>query len=49
MKPRTIWIMLSIGVTHGWSIYQLNVYNAFLNKFLDTNMFMTWPISFFYP
>jgi hypothetical protein len=40
MKPCTIQIVLCIGITHGWWVYKLDVYNDFLNVFLDIDMFM---------
>jgi hypothetical protein len=31
LKPTTIWLVLTIVVSKGWKIRQLDVHNAFLN------------------
>lgn len=40
VKPTTICIILSLAVSHGWMIKQLDVSNAFLHSDLDDEIFM---------
>lgn len=40
VKPCTVKIILSLTVTHHWSIRQLDVNKAFLNGVLTENVFM---------
>ncbi|MCI27024.1 retrovirus-related Pol polyprotein from transposon TNT 1-94, partial [Trifolium medium] len=46
VKPVTIRIILTIAITHHWSIQQLDVNNAFLNGILDEEVYMTQPQGF---
>lgn len=43
VKPATIRAILSIAVTKGWSLRQVDVNNAFLNGDLTNEMFMQQP------
>ncbi|KAG8500663.1 hypothetical protein CXB51_002624 [Gossypium anomalum] len=43
IKPATIRIILSIAVTKGWSLRQVDVNNAFLNGDLTDEVFMQQP------
>jgi histone deacetylase 1/2 len=43
VKPATIRLILTIAITHKWSIQQLDVNNAFLNGILDEEVYMAQP------
>ncbi|KAA3481454.1 Retrovirus-related Pol polyprotein from transposon TNT 1-94 [Gossypium australe] len=43
IKPATIQVILSIAVSKGWLLRQVDVNNAFLNGNLDTEVFMHQP------
>ena len=49
IKPRTIRLVLTIGVTYGWHIHQLDVRNAFLNGILQEEVYMAQPPGFVDP
>jgi histone deacetylase 1/2 len=46
VKPVTIRLILTIAITHKWSIQQLDVNNAFLNGILDEEVYMAQPQGF---
>lgn len=45
-KPLTIRIVLSIAVSNGWDLQQLDVSNAFLHGILQEDVFMLQPPRF---
>lgn len=49
VKITTVRIILSIALSLGWSIHQLDVSNAFLHGFLDETVFMEQPLGFLHP
>ena len=46
MKPTTIRIVLTIALSRGWSVRQLDINNAFLNGILQEEVFMSQPQGF---
>ncbi|GKV48270.1 hypothetical protein SLEP1_g55092 [Rubroshorea leprosula] len=49
IKPTTIRAILSIAVSKGWKIHQLDINNAFLHEKLDEQLFMQQPAGFIDP
>jgi hypothetical protein len=49
VKQASIRIVLSIAVSHGWSIHQLDVKNAFLHGHLDETVYCQQPSGFVDP
>lgn len=43
IKPTTVRLMLSFAVTNGWSLRQLDINNAFLQGFLEDDVYMSQP------
>lgn len=43
IKPVTMRIILTLALTRKWDLLQLDVNNAFLNGFLDEEVYMTQP------
>ena len=46
VKPATIRTVLSIAISHSWSIHQLDVKNSFLHGSLNETVYMHQPIGF---
>ena len=46
VKPATICIVLSMALSYGWHIHQLDVKNAFLHGKIDQDIFMVQPQGF---
>jgi len=49
IKPTMIRLVLTIVVTYGWQIHQLNVRNTFLNGILQEEVYMAHPPGFVDP
>ena len=49
VKPTTIRTVLSIVISFGWTICQLDIQNAFLHDFLSEDVYMAQPPSFIHP
>jgi histone deacetylase 1/2 len=46
IKPSTIRLILTIGLSHGWSVKQLDVSNAFLHRDLQEQVYLAQPPGF---
>ena len=46
VKPTTIHVVLTLAISKGWNIRQLDVNNAFLNSFLHEEVYMQQPERF---
>ena len=40
VKPTTIRLLLSLAISRGWAIRQINIQNAFLHGFLNEDIYM---------
>ena len=49
IKPTTVRLIISLAITHGWSLRQLDVNNAFLHGTLHEEVFMSQPPGFIDP
>jgi hypothetical protein len=49
VKPITIRTVLSIAVSAGWEIQQVDVSNAFLHGLLQETVYMAQPLGFQHP
>jgi hypothetical protein len=46
IKPTTIHLLLSLAVSHNWSLRQIDIQNAFLLGVLDEDVHMKQPLGF---
>uniref|UniRef100_A0A2N9F027 Reverse transcriptase Ty1/copia-type domain-containing protein n=1 Tax=Fagus sylvatica TaxID=28930 RepID=A0A2N9F027_FAGSY len=49
IKPTTVRTVLSIAISAGWSIRQIDIHNAFLHGTLSEDVFMSQPPGFNHP
>lgn len=49
IKPTTVRLLISLAVTNGWSLRQLDVNNAFLHGTLHEDVFISQPLGFVDP
>ena len=49
VKPTTVRLVLSLAVSRGLHLQQIDVQNAFLHGFLQEDAYMTQPLGFIYP
>jgi hypothetical protein len=49
VKPATIRLVLSLAISHGWNLHQLDTKNAFLHGILEEEVFMKQPPRFIDP
>jgi hypothetical protein len=49
IKPTTVRTVLSLAISSGWSIHQIDIQNAFLHGHLSEEVFMTQPPGFQHP
>jgi hypothetical protein len=46
VKFSTIYLVLSLSISKGWSLHQLDVQNAFLHGILEEDVYMNQPLDF---
>jgi hypothetical protein len=49
IKPTTVCMVLSIALSAGWSVHQIDIQNAFLNGNLSEEVYMSQPPGFSHP
>jgi histone deacetylase 1/2 len=46
VKPTTLRFVLSLAISHGWHLRQIDVQNAFLHGYLHEDVYMAQPLGF---
>lgn len=49
VKAPTVLVVLSLAMTYGWQIQQIDIYNAFLNNIIKVTLYMKQSDGFEYP
>jgi hypothetical protein len=49
IKPTTVRLILSLAISNGWPIHQINIQNAFLHGNLSEEVYMAQPLGFAHP
>jgi hypothetical protein len=49
VKPTTIRLVLSLAISSGWPVHQIDVQNAFLHGWLSEDVYMAQPPGFLHP
>jgi hypothetical protein len=49
VKPATVWIVLTLAVSRGWPVHQLDVKNIFLHGTLSETVYCSQPTDFVDP
>lgn len=49
IKPATVRLVLSIELSRGWCLCQIDIQNAFLHSSLQEEVFMDQPLGFQHP
>jgi hypothetical protein len=49
IKPTTVRIVLSLALSNGWPIHQIDIHNAFLHGTISEVVYMTQPPGFSHP
>jgi hypothetical protein len=49
VKPTTVRLVLSVAISAGWYVYQIDIQNAFLHGHLSEEVYMSQPPGFVHP